>query len=191
MTTKKACQKRAGETASELWKPPKKQAKLESTSQKFGHVATEEKPEGIRAQRPEEASDRPKSVSRKTNGESDAEDDYIVCNECVLVENQDLLLVCTGRQCTTILHLYCILPELYEMPEGKWFCRVCRDSKGPRNGGNARGGLKGANVMKDRSKGTIQICEREEAGCRSRALRYKMVQVGRVQWQASDRELSL
>jgi hypothetical protein len=133
-------------------------------------VATKGKPEGIR-ERPEEASGRrPKTVSSKEEGVvplegSDAEDDAIVGDECKLVENQDLLLVCAGSQCTTVQHVYCILPELYEMPEGEWFCRVCqRDSKGAKKGGNARGGHKGpANVMKDHSKGKSQQTEVRDA----------------------------
>lgn len=184
LTKTKARHKRAQETASEVTKPSKKQA-LESTGRRFGHVATEGKPEGIR-ERPKEAFGRPKTVSSRTEGVmplegSDAEDDAIVCDECQLVENQELLLVCASRQCTSIHHVYCVLPELYEMPEGEWFCRVCqRDSTGAKKGRNARGGHKGpANVMKDHSKGKGQQTKVRDAsldGSKAEYMQDQMIQ---------------
>lgn len=79
--------------------------------------------------------------------------DELVCKRCETIENQELILQCASGKCATILHVYCVLPELYDIPEGDWYCGRCQQGlKGPGNGSAARGRDKGVDAVTDSSK---------------------------------------
>lgn len=69
-------------------------------------------------------------------------EDPTFCEICHSDENEDRILLCDGRFCSTInphfhtifslltgcdlgYHLYCLTPPLEEVPEGNWFCAHC------------------------------------------------------------------
>ena len=47
------------------------------------------------------------------------------CTICGGSEDEDLVLVCDGVDCTNEVHLYCLSPPLYKIPENEWFCPQC------------------------------------------------------------------
>ena len=77
-----------------------------------------------------------KSGNRKSNGKKKSAIESLVVEEaptacciCGEVDNEDLIILCDGKNCSKETHMYCIQPPLYEVPEGEWFCDTC-DPKG-------------------------------------------------------------
>ena len=50
-----------------------------------------------------------------------------VCGEDRWVEGNELLL-CDGLGCGCAYHMSCLQPSLDVIPEGEWFCPVCKDT---------------------------------------------------------------
>lgn len=49
----------------------------------------------------------------------------LVCQVCRSGIDADNVLICDG--CNNLSHLYCLTPPLTEVPQGDWFCKVCKD----------------------------------------------------------------
>jgi hypothetical protein len=65
----------------------------------------------------------------RTESESNEKDD-LECVTCGGLENPDLLLQCASGCCATLQHVYCVTPELYDMPKGDWLCNSCKQKGG-------------------------------------------------------------
>jgi hypothetical protein len=51
------------------------------------------------------------------------------CYVCGGIEDEDLILLCDGNNCKREVHMFCLWPALYKVPEGDWLCDLC-DPKG-------------------------------------------------------------
>eukprot|EP00939_MAST-03C_sp_MAST-3C-sp1_P001516 g1516.t1 len=50
------------------------------------------------------------------------------CNHCLKRDRSDEILLCDTPGCTREYHMFCLIPPLKEVPEGKWFCPQCRSN---------------------------------------------------------------
>lgn len=62
----------------------------------------------------------------------------LVCDECDSRENQELMLRCAARGCSTIVHVYCLDEEMEAMPSGEWFCAECEKGREEQDGTEGR-----------------------------------------------------
>jgi hypothetical protein len=62
----------------------------------------------------------------------------LLCDECDNAENQELMLRCAARGCSTIVHVYCLDGEMEAMPTGEWFCTKCEIGREEQNGREGR-----------------------------------------------------
>lgn len=51
------------------------------------------------------------------------------CCICHGFDDEDLIILCDGKDCTKETHMYCLQPPLFEVPDGEWYCDTC-DPKG-------------------------------------------------------------
>ena len=48
-----------------------------------------------------------------------------VCAVCGKTGDDDLVLLCDSPGCTHEIHMFCLSPPLYQIPEGDWYCPCC------------------------------------------------------------------
>jgi hypothetical protein len=47
------------------------------------------------------------------------------CYICGKIEDEDLTILCDGEDCGREVHMYCLQPPLFQVPEEKWYCDLC------------------------------------------------------------------
>ena len=58
---------------------------------------------------------------------SPARDTTQACSTCKVADNDDRMLLCDG--CDKGFHMYCMAPQLVNVPTGQWFCEHCRPQR--------------------------------------------------------------
>ncbi|EKX47051.1 hypothetical protein GUITHDRAFT_137670 [Guillardia theta CCMP2712] len=53
--------------------------------------------------------------------------EYVTCKKCGLSEGDERMILCDG--CDDAYHVECTWPRLSQVPEGEWFCKVCRKTR--------------------------------------------------------------
>lgn len=53
-------------------------------------------------------------------------EDYFICYNCGLGDNEHVLLVCDGCD-FYCCHIYCDEELLDHVPEGDWYCKYCEE----------------------------------------------------------------
>ncbi|KAG4079313.1 hypothetical protein HA402_008005 [Bradysia odoriphaga] len=61
------------------------------------------------------------------DNENEIEGEWCACQKCKMHNNPESILLCD--KCDLGYHTYCLVPMLFTIPEGDWFCAQCQQEK--------------------------------------------------------------
>ena len=98
-----------------------------SKGKRKGRPPSKTRAGGAAADDDEEDGEEEEEVAEQaTTAKELANAEHLTCAVCLGGGDEDHLLICDGCSSTTAQHTYCAKPPLEAVPDGEWYCDVCR-----------------------------------------------------------------